>query len=256
VGPRIAYLALMDLFTPSTDGEWKLLLALIAVAGGLVGSLVGFLSNQVSTSRTIARQERDKRRDAYGDYLGAVVEVERTIKAGAKLVSAFNQMKGHIGKSTESPTSAELQRLKTIANELDRCQRDLADGFNQLELMLHQLSLYADGSILDAAGRVLRALSLHSRAVRRSAEDGVQVGEVTSAVSSAVADFTFLARADSRSAGSPTQRKTLDAVRRMWDLDDELDREASEMEEVDDDGAQTSRSGPDSAKSASVGAAE
>lgn len=245
----------MDLFTPSSEGEWKLLLALIAVAGGLVGSLVGFLSNQVSTSRTIARQERDKRRDAYGDYLGAVVEIERTIKAGAKLVAAFDQIKRRTEKSEESPTFADLQRLETIAEGLDSCQQDLTNGFNRLELMLHQLSLYADGSVLDAAGRVLRALSLHGRAIRNVAIDGGDVSGVNSAVSAAVADFTVLARADTRSAGSPTQRKTLAAVRRMWDLDDELHTDGLAMGDTNGVGTQTSRSGPDSARSASVGAA-
>lgn len=56
-------------WSPDSSSELAIFVAAIGLTGGLAGALIGLVGNYVSTSRQIARQERNVRRDAYLDFL-------------------------------------------------------------------------------------------------------------------------------------------------------------------------------------------
>jgi hypothetical protein len=212
----------MDLLSPNSDDEWKLLLALIAVVGGLVGSFVGFLSNQMTTSRQIARQERDKRRDAYSGFLGAVAELKDAHRSYVQLMQRAVLFRDQVETDWAKPLAADIRAGKDVVAEADEVRRLINEKFVQFGVLVEDLTLYAPGSVRLAAARVARGAGYLIAAHPLGNADRLRpsLKDAEGELSVALKDFMLLARADTRSAGSAPLWKAWPPIRRRWNSTD------------------------------------
>jgi ABC-type multidrug transport system fused ATPase/permease subunit len=101
-----------NMWLPSNATELGLVVATIGLAGGLTGAILGFASNFINTSRQIARQERDRRREVYARVISTsvhlIAEFRQTCALKDRAAAVASKAQAHDASLEESKVSLDL----------------------------------------------------------------------------------------------------------------------------------------------------
>lgn len=209
---------------PTDPQDLTLFVAGIGFVGGLAGAMIGFVGNWVTTSRQIARQERDRRREVYWRYLHAASVYRGGIWERHEIERRCEEL---LRKSPAEPltllgneealrhTSVLTKRADGLTAEVEHLTARLTGQIEQMHSASNEVALYGGPVFQDAASRVHdRGLEL----LRANEEEALDQAE--GRYRAASTDFLSLARADTMAPGSAPLSRVVGRIQRLWAEDD------------------------------------
>lgn len=197
--------------------DLALFVALVGLAGTVVGALIGFLGTSHATRKQVALQERAARREAYAIHLGSVTEIQRFHSVARKLAQERLSIYEHLTSLRSARQTAHRRRdrlaldsgiayheelLRQATTAIDEHTPGFDDALTGLLTSGHRLKITGHPRVHDAAMEIYNWTPF---LVERG-QSPEEVGTATEALNESLQAFALLARADTQAAGEVSWR--------------------------------------------------